>query len=51
MPQICSKLHQVLKPDFAIQMTKKRQYSSTQFFFCTIYGEVGTPNKFIKKMK
>lgn len=33
MPQICSKLHQVLKPDFAIQMTKKRQYSSTQFFF------------------
>lgn len=49
MPQICSKLHQVLKPDFAIQMTKKRQYSSTQFFFCTIYGEVGTPNKFIKK--
>lgn len=44
MPQIYSKLHQVLKPDFAIQITKKRQYSST------IYGEVGTPNKFIKKM-
>lgn len=33
MPQICSKSHQVLKPDFAIQMTKKRQYLSTQFFF------------------
>lgn len=33
MPQIYSKLHQVLKPDFAIQITKKRQYSSTQFFF------------------